>query len=424
MPEVHVTQGALRRAAEPPPPCCAEVLGTLLTGDDRVHPEDRVQEVAARFFERPDLEAVALVRDGRPVGLLTRARLLVKLARNFGHELYARKPVTRVADLAPLVLAEDTPLAEVLEHALARPGATVFDDVIAVSAAGGYAGHASVRELARRQNLALERSRLEHEAALSRTRDLEALERARSQFLAHATHELRSPVSAIAVLAELLRMSCEQDSLEGVRAKVPMLLRSAATLRGTVNNILDLSKLEAGRMDVSLATVEVAPLLEEVAALARLLVGEKPVEVRAEVAPELALRTDAHKLRQILVNLASNAAKFTERGAITLRAAATAPAPSAEGGAAGRGAPGGTVRFAVADTGCGIRAEDLPRLFVPFGQLEDAHTKTHAGTGLGLVITRSLASLLGGRVLVDSRRGTGSTFTVELPGVAPAQEIA
>jgi signal transduction histidine kinase len=383
------------------------VLGEFLTGDERVHPEEPVQKVAAIFFERPDLDAAALVRDGRPVGLLTRSRLLVKLARNFGHELYARKPVTRIADLAPLVLPEDTPLAGVLDRALTRPGATVFDDVVAVTGTGAYAGHASVRELARQQGFALERSRLEHEAALSRTRDLEELERVRARFLAHATHELRSPVSAIAVLAELIRMGCEKDSLDLVRAKVPMLLRSAATLRATVNNILDLSKLEAGRMDVALAPVELGPVLEEAATLARLLVGDRPVEVRSEVPAGLVVRTDPHKLRQILVNLASNAAKFTERGAIALR---------------GGPAPGGGVRLAVQDTGCGIREADLPRLFVPFGQLEDAHTKAHAGTGLGLVITRSLATLLGGRVRVESRWGEGTTFTVELPGGPPGEE--
>jgi signal transduction histidine kinase len=405
MVELRPTAGALGAPDLPPPR--AEVLGEFLTGDDRVHPEERVQVVAGSFFERPDLEAVALVRDGRPVGLLTRARLLVKLARNFGHELYARKPVTRIADLAPLVLPEDTPLAAVLDRALARPAATVFDDVVAVTDAGSYVGHASVRELARRQNFALERSRLEHEAALARTRDLEELERVRARFLAHATHELRSPVSAIAVLAELVRMACDRENLAQVREKVPMLLRASTTLRATVNNILDLSKLEAGGMDVAIAAVEVAPLVDEVAALARLLVGEKQVEVRTEVPADLVVRTDSHKLRQILVNLASNAAKFTDLGSIVLRAAAAPRASSP-------GAPD-TIRFAVSDTGCGIRAEDLPRLFVPFGQLEDAQTKTHAGTGLGLVITRSLATLLGGRVLVDSRRGEGTTFTVELP---------
>jgi signal transduction histidine kinase len=385
--------------APPELPAHSDHLGAFLTGDARVHPDEQVQHVAEVFFARPDLEAVALVRDGRPEGLLTRGRLLVKLARNFGHELYARKPVTRIADLSPLVLPEDTPLATAVERALTRPAGTAFDEVLVVSRSGGYLGHASIRELARQQGLALERSRLAHDAAVARTRDLEELERVRARFLAHATHELRSPVNAIAILAELVKMASERESMAQVREKVPMLLRAAATLRGTVNNILDLSKIEAGRAEVATAPLQLAPLAEEVADLARLLAGEKPVEVRTEVPAELVLETDPQKLRQILVNLASNAAKFTERGAIVLHASADHDA----------------VRIAVADTGCGIRADDLPRLFVPFGQLEDAHTKTHAGTGLGLVITRSLAALLGGRVSVESRRGEGSTFTVELP---------
>ena len=391
--------------APPELPAHSDHLGACLTGDARVRPDEQVQAVAELFFARPELEAVALVRDGRPEGLLTRARLLVKLARNFGHELYARKPVTRIADLSPLVLPEDTPVAAAVEQALARPSGTAFDEVLVVSRVGGYLGHASIRELARQQGLALERSRLAHDAAVARTRDLEELERVRARFLAHATHELRSPVNAIAILAELVKMASDRESLEQVREKVPMLLRAAATLRGTVNNILDLSKIEAGRTEVAIVPLQLASLVEEVADLARLLVGDKPVEVRAEVPAELVLETDAQKLRQILVNLASNAAKFTERGAVVLRASADDKA----------------VRIAVADSGCGIRAEDLPRLFVPFGQLEDAHTKTHAGTGLGLVITRSLAALLGGRVSVESRRGEGSTFTVELPR-SPTEE--
>ncbi len=377
----------------------ADRLGAHLAGDARVHPDAGVQGVADLFFRRPELEAVALVRDGRPEGLLTRGRLLLKLARNFGHELYSRKPVARIADLAPLILPDDAPVAAALDRALARPLASVFDEVIVADGAGVYLGHASVRDLARQQGLALERSRLEREAAIARARDLEELERVRARFLAHATHELRSPVNALAMLAELVRMASEGGSLEQVREKVPLLLRASAGLRGTVNNILDLSKLEAGHAEVNPAPVQVAALLDDAAALARLLAGEKPVAVRCEADAGLVLETDPHKLRQILVNLASNAAKFTERGEIVLRA----------------GREGSAVRLSVTDTGCGIRSEDLPRLFVPFGQLEDAATKTHAGTGLGLVITRSLATLLGGRVTVASRRGEGSTFTVELP---------
>jgi signal transduction histidine kinase len=132
-------------------------------------------------------------------------------------------------------------------------------------------------------------------------------------------------------------------------------------------------------------------------------VGGRPIEVAIEVPPGLTVVTDRLKLRQMLVNLASNAAKFTEAGRITL---AAAPA-------------GGGAVLRVRDTGIGIRQEDLDRLFVPFGQLEEALTREHEGSGLGLVITRSLAHLLGGRVLVESRPGQGSTFTLELPAAPP-----
>ncbi|WP_242394963.1 ATP-binding protein [Anaeromyxobacter oryzisoli] len=160
-------------------------------------------------------------------------------------------------------------------------------------------------------------------------------------------------------------------------------------------------------MTVSPAPFDLAEVVSDVAGTARLLVGSKPVEVRVEVAPGLVLRSDAPKVRQILVNLVGNAAKFTDAGFIRVAAA-----PGAGGGAI----------LSVEDTGCGIDAADLPRLFVPFGQLEDAATRTHEGTGLGLVITRSLATLLGGSVQVESRRGAGSTFTVHLPGIAPRGE--
>jgi signal transduction histidine kinase len=212
-------------------------------------------------------------------------------------------------------------------------------------------------------------------------------------------------VNAIVALAELVRIATDRGNLEQVRAKIPMFLRVSAALRGTVNNILDLSKLEAGRTEVALGPVDAAEIVDDVAATTRLLLGDKPVDVRVDVSTAIEIETDAHKLRQILVNLASNAAKFTDRGVIVIRAA-----PDGEGGAL----------LSVADTGCGIHDDDLERLFVPFGQLEDALTKSHTGTGLGLVIARSLATLLGGHVAVASRRGEGSTFSVHLPRSPPA----
>ncbi len=374
------------------------VVREIVASDARVRPGDLVRDVADLFLSRRELDAVALVEGVRPVGLLTRSRLLVKLGRNFGYELYARKPVSRIADAAPLLVRHDLSLPEALTLALARPAESVYDDVVVVDG-GAYVGLVPIRDLVLHQSVALARSAAERETALERARDLEKVEQLRARFLAHATHELRSPVNAIATLAELLRMHSERDDVDYVRKRLPQLLRIVAALRATVTNILDLSKLEAGRTDVTITRVELAPLLDDVASTARLLAGDRSLEVRVDAAPSHAIETDRQKLRQILLNLASNAVKFTERGTIVLGAA-----PDGVGS-----------RLWVSDTGIGIRQEDLPRLFRPFGQLEDAFTKEHEGTGLGLVITRSLAQLLGGRLEVASRHGEGSTFTLHLP---------
>jgi len=367
----------------------------------------RVRAVADEFFARPELEAVALIEAARPVGLLTRGRLLLKLARGFGQELWARRPVSAIADREPLVLPASLSLGAALARALDRPAGTVYDEIVIRDDREGYVGLVPVRELVLEQSVAHARTTAEHEAAVARAADLERLDRLRAQFLAHATHELRSPVNAIAALAETVRLAAGRGDLAAVTERLDLLLRSAAGLRGTVNNILDLSKLEAGRIEVTCARFALAPLLDELAATARLLVGSKPVEVRVDASPALTLETDRSKVRQVLLNLVSNAAKFTDEGEIVL---------AAEDGSLG-------LRLEVRDTGPGIRAEDLGRLFVPFGQLEDARVKQE-GTGLGLVIARSMAQLLGGTVEVRSRRGAGSTFALFFPFPATRSDAA
>jgi len=308
---------------------------------------------------------VAVVSGERPIGLVTRGGLLLRLARGFGQELYARKPVWRVAAPDPLLVAGDLPVAEAVALALARPPEALYDELIVVDDAGRYLG----------------------------------------LLAAHTAHELRSPANAVVGVAELIRRHAERGAWHQVAERLPLLLRAATTLRATVNNVLDLSKLEAGRTEVALGPVELAPLLDDVAAMARLLCGEKPVAVvvEAEGLPP-AVVTDGQKLRQIVLNLASNAAKFTEAGRVTIGAAVES----------------GALRLWVDDTGIGIADEDLARLFVPFGQLEDARDRRQEGSGLGLVISRSLAQLLGGRVEVASRHHHGSTFTLHLPIRLPA----
>lgn len=388
--------------AGPQPVSPPRTVGEILSSDARVHPGELVRDVADLFVARRQLDAVALVDGAKPVGLLTRRRLLLTLGRRFAYELHARKPVSHVADPAPLVVPHDRGFAEVLAQALERAAESVYDEVVVVEG-GAYRGLVAVRELVVHQGAALARSAAERETAQRRASELERLERLRARFLAHATHELRSPVNAIAALAELLRMHSERGDADYVRRRLPMLHRLVASLRGTVTNMLDMSTLEAGRVEVAVTRVEAAPLLEEVAATARLLAGGRALELRVDAARPLAVETDRQKLRQILLNLASNAVKFTERGRIVLGAA--------------REGPG--ARLWVSDTGIGIREEDLPRLFRSYGRLEDALAREHEGTGLGLVIAQSLARLIGGRVEVTSRPGEGSTFTLYLPPLAP-----
>ncbi len=225
--------------------------------------------------------------------------------------------------------------------------------------------------------------------------------------MAHVTHELRSPVNAIAGLAELIRAGCEKGSWDKVRPRVELLQTSATSLRTLVRNVLDLSKLEAGRMEVWREPVDLVPLVVEVAEVGRVLAGTKPLAIVLD-APEgpLVLDTDAQKVRQALLNLVSNAVKFTEAGQVTLRL---------------RGEAGGAL-IAVQDTGIGIAEADRARLFVPFGQIEDPRTKRHEGTGLGLVVARQLVALLGGGLELTSAVGAGSIFSITLPAKAPAGE--
>jgi signal transduction histidine kinase len=375
-------------------------IGLLISSRGEASPDDNVHDVAERFFRDPGLEALALTELGRPVGLVTRARILLTLARSFGQELFARKPISRMADASPLVLPGSTDVVAAIGLALQRPAAAVYDEVVVVDDDGRYRGLLSVKSLVLHQGFALARSLVEREAALARAADLEELERMRARFLAHTTHELRSPVSAVVMIAELIRRHAEREDWRMVAEKVPVLLRMASALRTTVDNVLDLSKLEAGKEEVDLDDLDLGRVLQDVAELARLACHGKPVAVAVDpwAGPPL-VRSDEKKLRQILINLASNAAKFTERGEVRLGAAMV----------------GGLLRLRVTDTGIGIRPEDLPRLFMPFGQLEEAATRTHPGTGLGLVIARSMAKLLGGRIEVESRHGAGSTFFVLLP---------
>ena len=231
--------------------------------------------------------------------------------------------------------------------------------------------------------------------------ELERANRLKSEFLAAMSHELRTPINAVLGYTSLLR-----DSIYGPLAdrQVEVLGRmngAGQHLLELVNGVLDLAKIEAGKMQVGTEPTNVAALLREVSLTVEPMFAAKGLDLRLQIAPDLPLlETDATKLRQILLNLLSNACKFTHHGRIDVSAAP----------AAGHG-----IEIAVADTGIGIAEGQLEAIFENFHQVDQSSTREYGGTGLGLSITRKLLELLGGTVRVRSSLGKGSAFTLWLP---------
>ena len=252
-----------------------------------------------------------------------------------------------------------------------------------------------------------------HSAALAEAREAaeaaaaaaEQANTAKSQFLANMSHELRTPLNAIIGYSEMLAEDAEDDG-DGEAVEDLGKIRAAGRhLLGLINDVLDLSKVEAGKMDVHVEAVSTADLLAGVEATVQPLMraGDNRLVVEGDGLPA-ELRTDLTKVRQILLNLLSNAAKFTRGGTVTLSG-------TTEGGAAGAG---GAVVFRVADTGIGMTPGQMAKLFQPFVQADASTTREYGGTGLGLTISRRFAQLLGGDVAVDSVPGEGTVFSVRL----------
>ena len=234
------------------------------------------------------------------------------------------------------------------------------------------------------------------------------MNRVKSEFVATMTHELRTPLNAILGFSELLRDGAADRLDQRQRRFIENIHSSGEHLLEMINNILDLAKIESGKMELDLQEVSVGNVCRSLAAGFEPLVASKGLSLDVEVADSLPLVvTDEGKLRQIVYNLLGNAVKFTPSGGrITLRAA-----PAGEG-----------VRIDVADTGVGIPPEEIPAIFERFKQVDSSPSRPYDGSGLGLAIVYELLRLLGGEVTVQSEPGKGSTFTVILPAAPPGRK--
>lgn len=279
---------------------------------------------------------------------------------------------------------------------------------LSARALASYQQRALQMEIIRQQNEDLDRlaqdlakaKKLEEE----RAREIEQAARLKSEFLANFSHEIRTPLNGIIGYCDILSREEGSRLTPHGRRDLQVVKANAKTLLALINDILDLSKIEAGHVEIVRENVDVVALVDECIATVREMLRGKSVEVVANIDPDAhTLKTDGLKLRQILLNLLSNAVKFTDTGEILIEVSRQ----------------GDAVTISVEDTGVGIPADQLPFIFEKFRQVDGSSTRKVGGTGLGLAIVRELCRVLGGTVEVRSVLGRGSTFIVKLPGIVP-----
>jgi signal transduction histidine kinase len=236
---------------------------------------------------------------------------------------------------------------------------------------------------------------------------IEAMEQAeqasqtKSLFLANMSHELRTPLNAVIGYSEMLEEECRDRGLSELVPDLSNIEKAAKMLLFLINDILDISKVEAGQLELCPETFDVASLMQEVSQTAEALARKNRNKVWMECSPDVGeIHADLARFRQSLLNLISNACKFTEHGVITLAASRSAD---------------DWLRVSVTDTGIGISREQLEKLFQPFTQADASTTRKYGGTGLGLALSRELCRMMGGDISVQSRIGEGSTFTIQVP---------
>jgi signal transduction histidine kinase/DNA-binding response OmpR family regulator len=268
-----------------------------------------------------------------------------------------------------------------------------------------------------------------NEALIAAKAHADAASEAKSQFLANMSHELRTPLNAIIGYSEMLQEEADDLGVAEFKPDLQKIHGAGKHLLGLINDILDLSKIEAGKMTLFVEEFDAAKLVREIAATVQPLIAKQGNTLELDCPATLGtIRTDQTKVRQVLFNLLSNASKFTERGCIRLSVRKarrsvisdlSSPLDEGQTTAPQHVDDCSLITFSVTDTGIGMTAEQLARLFRPFAQADASTTKKFGGTGLGLALSRRCCELMGGSLTVTSEPGCGSTFTVTLPADLP-----
>jgi signal transduction histidine kinase/ActR/RegA family two-component response regulator len=380
-----------------------------------LHPDTSSEAARNAFAADTTLYAIPIVDEsGVPVGLLNRFRFLEDLSLPFGHALSTNRTVGRYMGAEPLIVDEDTPIERLATLLMGHEGNYLFDGFI-VTSHGQYAAVGTGVDVMRALNSKLvertqflemellEHRRAENELVLAKAAAEEASV-AKSTFLANMSHELRTPLNAIIGYSEMLIEDAEELGAAHMAADLGRVIGAGRHLLSLITGVLDLSKIEAGRMELDPESFEAVEAVQSAIDTSQALAAARRNVLTVEGIADLGqIHSDRTKLQQVLLNLVGNACKFTQDGRVRVAARREA------------GTAGDWLVVDVVDTGIGMTPEQMAGLFREFTQADAATTRRYGGSGLGLAISRRLCHLMGGTLTVESEIGVGSTFTVRLP---------
>lgn len=371
-----------------------------------VSPQTSCGAVFDRLLAEPETQNIPVTRDGRPVGLIGRQGFLQQYARPYGPELYSRTSIARLME-RDLVTVEGSMSCEMIDvRSQDGYGNPVLRPFI-VTEGGLYGGMGDTTRLM----LAMADLATARAAALQEeTRRAEAASRSKTQFLAGMSHELRTPLNAIIGFADLMRLRTFGE-LQPARygEYVDDIHRSGLHLLNMINELLDMAKIESGHVELRETTFHPLDIGVDILRMLRQSIADAQLSLRVDMADDLPfIHADQQHIRRILINLLSNAIKYTlPEGCITLAVCVCGPDEAACGEEG--------LKVTVEDTGIGIPPDMLQKVMEPFEQVENSFTRTRAGTGLGLPLTKAMVEAHGGRFWLESELGRGTRAHALLP---------
>ena len=405
-------KAALFKGYAPPPRPTIAPMADWLAPVAPLRPDSTCGEAYRIFMTDPEIQALAVVNDGIPVGLVGRGELLACLSDRFAPSHAESDPVTKIMNAAPLTVDLSCDFERLVRMMSDERPETLFSGFV-VTRDGHYVGVGTARSLLR----ASEKRIADHSREMRR-KEIEASEstKSKAQFLAAVSHELRTPLNAIIGFSQIIAEGTfgEQD-FERYRGYAQDIQNSGQHLLEVINDILDISKIEAGKLELREETMDVAGLVDSTLRLIRQRATEGHIRLQTDIPDcDCRIRGDKRLLRQMLLNLVANAVKFTPPGGrVTVRVSRDRD---------------DSLLFVVADTGIGIAKEDIPKAMTPFGQVDNSLGRKYGGSGLGLPLAKAMAEAHGGSLVLQSEPGCGTTVTVRIPaervagiGCAPAK---